>query len=106
VAQGVPVVGIGVEMFVYSFALLGSPSFFFAESEERISSAVGWIVFIDFLNSTVVLCKAKASYVQVDSALSSWGKDVLTSTSHDEFRTKLSLMSPPGIWSDLEELNV
>src|SRR6266850_432268 len=48
VAQGIPVVGVGIEMFIYSFALLGSPSFFFAESEERISSAVGWIVFIDF----------------------------------------------------------
>jgi len=106
VAQGVPVVGVGVEMFVYSFALLGSPSLFFTKSKERISSAVGWIVFIDLLDSAVVLCKAKTSYVQVESALSNWGKDALTSTSRDEFRTKLSLMSPPGIWSDLEELNV
>jgi len=69
VAQGVPVVGVGVEIFVYSFALFGRPSFFFAKYEERISSAIHWIVFIDFLDSAVVLCKAKTSYVQVDSAL-------------------------------------
>ena len=105
-AQGVPVVGVGVEVFVYSFALLGRPSFFFAKSEERISSAVGWVVFINFLDSAVSLCKAKTPCVQVDSALCDRGKDTLTSTSRDEFRTKLSLMSPPGIWSDLEELNV
>src|SRR6267142_6299363 len=106
VAQGVPVIGVGVEVFVYPFALLGCPSFFFTESEERVSSAVGWIVFVDLLDPTVVLCKAKTSCVQVKSALFNWGKDALTSTSRDEFKTKLSLMSPPGIWSDLEELNV
>src|SRR6266850_6722133 len=58
VAQGVPVVGVGVEVFVYSFALLGSPGFFFAKSKERVSSSVSRIVFVDFLNSAVVLCKA------------------------------------------------
>src|SRR6266850_2118384 len=63
VAQGVPVVGVGVEVFVYSFALLGRPSFFFTKSEERVSSAISRIVFVDFLDSAVVLCKAKTSCV-------------------------------------------
>ena len=63
VAQGVPVVGVGVEVFVYSFALLGRPGFFFTKSEERISSAISRVVFVDFLDSAVVLCKAKATYV-------------------------------------------
>src|SRR6266850_2380315 len=50
-AQGIPVVAVGVKVFVYSFALLCSPGFVFAESEERVASSVGWVVFIDFLNS-------------------------------------------------------
>src|SRR6267142_6407618 len=61
VAQGVPVIAVGVEMFVYSFALLGSPDFVFTESEECITSSVGWIVFIDFLNSAVGLRKVETS---------------------------------------------
>jgi len=61
--QGVPVIGVGIEVFVYSFALLGSPSFFFAKSEERISSAISRIIFINFLNSAVAFQKAEASYV-------------------------------------------
>jgi len=62
-AQGVPVIGVGVEVFVYSFALLGRPSFFFAKSKECVSSTISQIVFIDFLNSAVVLRKAEASNV-------------------------------------------
>src|SRR6266850_262034 len=73
VAQGEPVIGVGVEVFVYSFALLGSPGFFFTKSKECVSSSVSWIVFIDFLDSAVVLCKAETSYVQVYSALCDWG---------------------------------
>src|SRR6267142_1981777 len=33
VAQGVPIVAVGVEVFVYSFAPLGSPDFVFTKSE-------------------------------------------------------------------------
>jgi len=61
VAQGIPVVGVGVEVFVYSFALSGRPGFFFAESKERISSAIGQVVFVNFLNSAVVLCETEIS---------------------------------------------
>jgi len=60
VAQSIPIIGIGVEVFVYSFALLGSPDFFFAESKECISSLVSWIVFVDFLNSVVGFRKTEA----------------------------------------------
>ena len=62
-AQGVPVIAVGVEVFVYSFALSGNPEFFFTESEERVSSSVSRIVFIDFLNSAVGLRKAETAYV-------------------------------------------
>jgi len=63
VAQGVPVIGVGVEVFVYPFRFLGRPSFFFAKSEECISSTISWVVLVDFLDSAVVLCKAKATWV-------------------------------------------
>src|SRR6266850_7609773 len=68
-AQGVPVIAIAVEVFVYSFALFSNPKFVLAKSEERIASSVGWVVFIDFLNSAIGLCKAETTCVQVYSAL-------------------------------------
>jgi len=61
VAQGVPVIAVGVEIFVYSFALLGSPDFVFTKSEERVASSVGWIIFIDFLDSAVGLREAETT---------------------------------------------
>ena|SRR6266850_3788557 len=61
VAQGVPVVVVGVKVFVYSFALSGSPDFVFTVSEECISSLIGWIVFVDFLNFAIGFCKAEAT---------------------------------------------
>jgi len=59
VGQGVPDVAFSVEVFIYSFTLFGSPDLVFAESEERISSLVGWVVFINFLDFAISLCKAK-----------------------------------------------
>jgi len=63
VAQGVPVIGVGVKVFIYSFALFGSPDFFFTKPEERISSSIGWVVFIDLLDSAIGFRKTEASSV-------------------------------------------
>ena len=54
-------VAVGVEVFVYSFAPLSSPDFVFTKSEEHISSSVGWVIFIDFLNSAIGLRKAETT---------------------------------------------
>jgi len=59
--QGVPVVAVGVKVFVYCFALSCSPDFVLTESEECVTSSVGWVVLIDFLDFTVRLRKAKAT---------------------------------------------
>src|SRR6267142_69093 len=61
VGQGIPVVAIGVKVFVYSFALLGSPDFVFTESKECITSSVGRVIFINFLDFAIGLRKAKAT---------------------------------------------
>ena len=61
VGQGVPVVAFTVKVFVYCFTLSGSPDVVLAESKERISSSVSWVVFVDFLDFAIGLCKAKTS---------------------------------------------
>src|SRR6266850_6750087 len=60
-AQGIPVIAVGVEVFVHSFALLSTPNFVLTVSKERITSSVGWVVFVDLLNSAIGLRKAETT---------------------------------------------
>jgi len=82
--EGIPVIAFIVKVFVYCFALLCSPDIVFTESEECISSLIGWVIALDHLDFGVVFSETKVASDQVFSGLFTRPNRTFASTSHDE----------------------